>query len=103
VNGEAAVGMTQQYVAGELSMLLARLQAAAGRETWARDAARLRRQAETTPLPGLASVVARALALGDDLCWDSLTRGDSASFVRQTAAVADLYQFSLCARLLGDR
>jgi hypothetical protein len=94
--------MTQHYIAGELSMLLARLQDVAGDELCARAAARLRHEAETRPLTALASVAVRALALGDDLCWDSLTRGDVASFTRQSVVGADLREFSLCAGLLND-
>ncbi len=94
--------MTQQYIAGELSVLLARLQAVAADEVAARDAARLRQEAETWPLPALASVAVRALALGDGLCWDSLGRGDVASFTRQSVVGAELREFSLCAGLLRD-
>jgi hypothetical protein len=102
VNGWAAVGMTQQYIAGELSVLLARLQAVAADEACARDAARLRHEAETWPLTALASVAVRALALEEDLCWGSLTRGDVASFTRQSVVGADLREFSLCAGLLRE-
>jgi hypothetical protein len=102
VSGGAAVGMTQQYIAGELSILLARLQAVAADETAARDVAALRHEAETRPLAALTRVVARALALDDGLCWDSLARGDEAAFNRQARAGADLREFSVCAGLLTD-
>jgi len=94
--------MTQHYIAGELSVLLARLENVAADEARARDAARLRREAETWPLAALASVAVRALALDNDLCWDSLTRGDVASFTRQSVVGADLREFGLCAGLLRD-
>ena len=102
VSGGVAVGMTQQYIAGELSILLARLQAVAPDETAARDVAALRREAETRPLTALTRVVARALALDDGLCWDSLARGDEAAFTRQARAGADLREFSVSAGLLAD-
>jgi hypothetical protein len=93
--------MTQQYIAGELSILLGQLQAVAD-ETAARDAAGLRREAETRPLAALTRVVVRALALDDGLCWDSLARGDQTAFTRQARVGADLREFSVCAGLLAD-
>jgi hypothetical protein len=102
VSGGLAVDMTQQYVAGELSILLARLQAVTADETAARDVAALRREAETRPLAALPRVVVRALALDDGLCWDSLARGDEAAFTRQAHVGADLREFSVCAGLLTD-
>ncbi|HEY3201664.1 MAG TPA: hypothetical protein VGK55_14085 [Actinomycetes bacterium] len=94
--------MTQQYLAGELSMLLARLQAVATNQTSVRDVARLRREAETGPLAGLASVVVRALQLTDGLCWDSLERGETAAFSGQAALGAELRDFGVCASLLEE-
>jgi hypothetical protein len=94
--------MTEQYLIGELSLLLARLQAAAGSQASARDAVRLRGEAETCPLAALGSVVLRALRLADDLCWDSLARGDIRAFTCQAEASADLRRFGVCARLLAD-
>jgi hypothetical protein len=94
--------MTRQYIASELLILLARLQAVAADETVVRDFAQLRREAETRPLAALPRVVARALALDDGLCRQSLTRGDGAAFTRQARAGADLREFSICAGLLTD-
>jgi hypothetical protein len=100
--GWVAMGMTQQYQAGELSLLLARLQAVAADEAAVRDVARLRHQTEAGPLSGLGSVVARALALTDTLCWDSLQRGDGAAFTSQAAMCVELCQFAVCAGLLDE-
>ena len=94
--------MTQQYLAGELSSLLGELQGVAPNEAWTRDLARLRLEAETRPLPALSSVALRALVLTDNLCWDSLTRADAASFARQAALGAELHEFGVCAGLLED-
>lgn len=58
------MAMTQNYLAGEVSLLLAKLQAVARDPTRAREAARLRREAETRPIPLLPAVVVRALELG---------------------------------------
>jgi hypothetical protein len=95
--------MTQQYIAGELSVLLARLQAAATTQAAIRDVAQLRREAETGPVTRLPSLVVRALELTDRLCWDSLERGDPAAFTRQGAICAELRDFGVCARLLQER
>jgi len=94
--------MTQQYLFGELSLLLARLQDATNDQASTRDIARLRREAETTPLAALRTVVMRALALSDALCWDSLQRGETTMFSRQATISAELYDFGDCSGLLGE-
>jgi hypothetical protein len=94
--------MTQQYLIGETSVLLAQLQGAATDQAHMREAARLRREAEATPPPALGPVLVRAMALTDELCWDSLDRGDVAAFARQCACGAELREFCVCARLLAD-
>lgn len=96
------VEMTRQYLSGELSVLLARLEAVATGRAATVAAARLRREAETWPVPALGCVVLRALALDDGLCWESLTRGDEAAFARQARVGADLREFGVCAGLLAD-
>jgi len=98
----AVVDMTQQYLAGELSLLLAQLQTVATDNARVRDLARLRQEAETRPLPALPSVAVRALELADSVCWDSLARGDTAAFVHQAAICAELWQFGVCAGLLEE-
>jgi hypothetical protein len=95
--------MTQQYLAGELSLLLARLQAATANQPSARALARLRREAETWPTVALASVVVRALELADRLCWDALERRDAAGFTGAAAISAELHDFGISARLLEER
>jgi hypothetical protein len=96
------VPMTQQYLAGELSLLLGRLQETAGDETYVRDIARLRRAAETGPLVALRTVVVRAVALSNALCWDSLQRGETAAFSRQATISAEIYAFGDSAGLLDE-
>jgi hypothetical protein len=96
------MGMTRQYVAGELSVLLGHLQAAATTEASARDAWSLRRAAETEPIPALGWVAVDALVLAEGLCWDSLNRGDTAAFSRQSAVCAELQVFGVCAGLLKE-
>ncbi len=93
--------MTQEYLIGEVSVRLEQLQSVAAPGA-ARDVARLRHRVETEPLTSLATTVARALALADGLCWDSLSHGNMAVFDRQAAISADLRLFGFCARLLAD-
>ena len=64
--------MTQQYLAGELSVLLGRLQAVATNQVSARDAAHLRRQ------------------------------GDAAAVSCQAAVCAELCDFGVCAGFLEE-
>jgi hypothetical protein len=97
-----AMSMTRQYVAGELSVLLAHVQAVTTTEADGRDAWSLRHAAETAPIPALGWVTMRALALTEGLCWDSLNRGDTAAFTRQAAVCAELHEFGVCAGLLRD-
>lgn len=93
--------MTVQYLIGELSVRLEQLEAAADQAA-ARDIASLRCQIEKGPVTWLAAGTRRALALADQLCWDSLSRGDISSFTRQASISADLHLFGVSARLLGE-
>lgn len=96
------MSMTRQYVAGELSVLLGHLQAVATTAASGRDAWSLRDAAENEPIPALCWVTVRALALAERLCWDSLSRGDTAAFCRQAAVCAELHDFGVCAGLLEE-
>lgn len=94
--------MTQQYLAGELSVLLGRLQAFATNPAVMRDVTRLRREAEIGPLQRLGSVLVHALKLTDSLCWESLGQGETSAFSSQAALCAELREFGLCASLLEE-
>jgi hypothetical protein len=94
--------MTQQYVAGELSLRLGQLDMVATDQERSGEVARLRHEVETTPLATLGSVAVRALGLADALCWDSLTRGDTTSFAHQAVICVELHEFGVCAGLLGE-
>lgn len=96
------MGMTRQYVAGELSVLLGHLQAVTSTEASRSAAWSLRHEAETEPIRSLRSVTKRALALTNGLCWDSLTLGDTAAFCRQAAVCAELHEFGVWAGLLEE-
>jgi hypothetical protein len=94
--------MTQQYLAGELSVILGEVQAAATSEACARHARALRLEVESAPVTALPSAAARALVLINGLCWESLARGDTAAFGRQAAICAELHEFGVCAHLLNE-
>ncbi len=94
--------MTQQYVAGELSLRLGELQAVATNHELAQEIARLRDEAERAPHAALGSVVVRALGLANGFCWDSLESGDAWAFSRRAAICADLWEFSVCACLVEE-
>jgi hypothetical protein len=94
------MGMTRQYVAGELSVLLGHLQAVTTSEASGREAWLLRHAAETKPVLALGPVAVRALALAEGLCWDSLNGGDAGSFSRRAAVCAELHDFGVCSGLL---
>jgi len=94
--------MTRQYLLGELSLILGDLQAVATNKASVRAAACLRREAETTPPAALAPVVVRAVELTDRVCWDALTRGETAAFLREAAICAELWEFAVCAGLLEE-
>jgi len=93
--------MMQDYLAGELSVRLELLEAAAGRGPLP-DLRRLRHRVETCPLTELATATTGALAMADGLCWDSLSRGDMPAFSRQACLSAELRQFGICACLLAE-
>jgi hypothetical protein len=94
--------MTEQYLVGEASLLLAHLQTATPDAARAREVALLRHEVEETPPARLGAVVARALRMADDLCWESLDQGDVQVFSRQCACSADLRDFCICAQLITD-
>jgi hypothetical protein len=93
--------VTMQYLAGELSAWLQRLQAVSG-PSGAAQISELRYEVEACPPAWLAPAMRRAVVLADGLCWDSLSRGDAISFARQAAVSVDLRRFGVCARLLED-
>jgi len=94
--------VTQQYLAGELSVLLGRLELAASDPACALAVHRLRREAETVPPAALGPVAARALSVADEACWRALERGDALAFARQAEACGELWRFGVCADLLQE-
>jgi hypothetical protein len=94
--------MTQQYLVGELTLILGELQAVATNAAVVCEVARLRREAETTRPAALGPVVVRAVTLTDRVCRDALTRGGSAAFIRDTAIRSELWEFGVCAGFLEE-
>jgi hypothetical protein len=94
--------MTQQYLSGELSVLLDRLHDVATDQQHTREVERLRQQAETLPVRALGWVTLCALNVTEALCWESLARGDMAAFCQQAEVSAQVYEFGVCAGLLTD-
>ena len=90
--------MTQQYIAGELSSLVAELGSPAGTSGGA--ARNLRREIEMSPPCRLPMLARNALVLADRLCWIALAQGDVASFRRRAETAATLQDFASSANLL---
>ena len=93
--------MSREYLTGELSVLLEKL-ASATRSAAARDVASLRYQVETKPAAWLTAEMTQALILADQVCWDSLSRGDVQAFDRQAVICAELRLFGTCAGLTDE-
>ena len=94
--------VTQQYLVGEVSVRLAQLQAVVAEPRLARAVAQLRSEAETSPPSALYVVMIRALEMTDEICLDSLARGDMTAFSSQVASGAELLEFGVCAGLLEN-
>ena len=94
--------MTQQYLAGELSLLLGQLQAGTADTASMEEIAHLRKLVEAGPRPALAHSAVRALEMCDHLCWGALMSDDSATFTREAETCAELWEFGLCADLLEE-
>jgi hypothetical protein len=91
--------MTQQYILGELSLLLAELQPA---PTDLLDDALhdLRRGVELSPLPMLPRLAQEAMTLTDMICWTALDQGNVSEFCRYVSAAVSLRNFTVNASLL---
>jgi hypothetical protein len=91
--------MTQQYIVGEFSSLLAELQPvpSASLGNALRD---LRRDVELGPLPVLPRLAQEAMTLTDMICWVALEQGDLSGFSRCVGAAVALREFTVSANLL---
>jgi hypothetical protein len=97
-----AMVVTQQYLIGELSLLLSNVAAVATTDATVEEALRLRRRAETSAPEDLRAVAASALCLTDVLCVMSLSRGDTTAFTAQVEVSRRLYEFGVCSSLIDD-
>ena len=91
--------MTQQYILGELSSLLAELQPA---PTALLDQALhdMRREVELSTVPILPRLATDAMTLTDTICWTALDQGNVAGFCRYASIAAALGDFTVSASLL---
>jgi hypothetical protein len=90
--------MTQQYLVGELSSLLAELEPV--RRDWAAAVHDLRRDVESSPLPVLPALAREAMNVADMICWAALEQGDVGGFCRCAQIAVALHEFSDNAGLL---
>jgi hypothetical protein len=90
--------VTQQYIVGEFSALLAELQPAPQTSTAAVHD--LRREVESSPLRQLPSLAHRALRLTDAICWAALEDRDVTGFSRSAKTARALGDFTENAGLL---
>ena len=91
--------MTQQYIVGEFSLLLAGLQPV-GDELLREAVGRLRHEVECGPPPMLSWLAREAMALTDSICWAALEQGDVGGFCRYADTAAALREFAANAHLL---
>jgi hypothetical protein len=91
--------VTQQYIVGEFSSLLAGLQPAP--VTLLGDAvSNLRHEVEFSPLPMLPRLAQEALDLTDTICLAALEQGDADGFCRCVGVAIALREFAVGASLL---
>lgn len=90
--------MTQQYLIGQLSVLLEELQPSPG-DRLAAAVHDLRREVERSPLRMLPSLASEAIGLTDSLCLAAVERGDAREFARCANAAVALGEFRDAARL----
>jgi hypothetical protein len=93
--------MTQQYIVGEFSSLLARLELVAG-EPLSEAVTELRHEVELSPVQRLPRLVEYAFELADAVCWEALEHGDPVGFCRNVVAEAALRDFTVAAGLAAN-
>ena len=91
--------MTQQYIVGEFSALLAGLQPVPG-HSLGEAAVNLRYEVEFGPLPMLPRLAREAITLTDMICWAALEQGDASGFHRCADTAVALRDFTASAHLL---
>jgi hypothetical protein len=91
--------MTQQYIVGELSCLLAELQPGPD-ERLGGTADQLRRKVEVAPPALLPQLAREAIDLTETMCWADLEQGDMGGFCRHAKTATALRHFTASASLL---
>ncbi len=91
--------MTQQYIVGEFSSLLAELQPVPS-ASLGKALHDLRRDVELGPLPVLPRLAREAMTLTEMICWVALEQGDLCGFSRYADVAAALREFTVSANLL---
>ena len=91
--------MTQQYIVGEFSSLLAELQPAPT-ELCGSAVDNLRREIESGQWGQLPWLAQEALALADMICWVALEQGNASGFHRYSETAVALRDFTASANLL---
>jgi hypothetical protein len=84
--------MTQQYIVGQFSLLLAELQPPPG--DWLAAVGELRREVEVSPPARLPRLARQALILTDAICWAALEHGDAGGFTRCATTAAALRELA---------
>jgi hypothetical protein len=99
---DAAVhpAMTQQYLAGQFSVLLEDLRPPPGE--WLAAVGKLRDEVEHAPVSVLPLLADEALGLTDLICWAALEQGDVSRFCGCSKAATALREFAESARLLPE-
>ena len=94
--------MTQQYLIGEVLLLLSRLRAEAETADARRRVEHLCAHAENAPPHRLGPVLILAGSLADALCWAALGQGDVAAFERRARIAEDIHAFGECSGLVSN-
>ena len=94
--------MTQQYLIGEMLLLLSRLEAEAQSPDVRCRVEHLRVQSEHVPPHRLGPVLILAAPLADTLCWQALGTGDLEAFERRARIAEDIHEFGVCSGLVSD-
>jgi hypothetical protein len=94
--------MTQQYIVGEFSVLLAELQPVPSSASLSGAVGNLRHEVEFGSLSMLSRRAGEATTLADMICWAALEEGDVDGFRRCADAAITLREFAVSANLLPD-
>jgi hypothetical protein len=92
--------MTQHYIVGEFSLLLAGLLPVAG-GLHGEAVSNLRHEVESAAVPTLPRLAREAMTLTDTICWAALERGDASEFRRCADAAVALRELTANADLLA--